>query len=339
MMKKLPIIFCLIFILTQLAIAEEMVPPGEQGDDPDAHLGTESTFWIDQAQKKWSGDITNLAVYIDSLMGDISAIQDSNKSYLKLYLGFNASKYNNIEPEAQARFSLDLPITKKRLRLVLESDLIQGDNLGENEVGQLPANQDQDSDDIYASFRYLFKSDLWQRLSFDWGVKAKWTPDLFSRARGVRSWQLSDRWSMRFSQELYWFESKGVGTRTTFDFDHPVIDTYLLRLTSATDWYQREGRLDFLKQLSVFHNISERRAVQHSFGVNVERQNSHTFVTNYVLKTTYRRRLYKEWLYYQLSSGFDFSREESFNADPFIYFRIEVLFSESAGRRLRTRLD
>jgi len=274
-------------------------------------------------------------------MGNIDTIQDTNKSYLKVYLGVGVSKFEDVDVKPSVRFRLDLPITKKKLRLIIESDTEQERSIEERKLSELPSTAQETIEDegvVYASFRYLFQSHLWQRLSFDWGVKARIYPDLFARARAVRAWALTDYWDMHFSQELFWFESRGLGTHTQFDFDRKVSDIFLFRKTSAIDWRERIETYSLLEQVSFFHNISDARAVQYAIGFTGEHRKRYSEVTNYFVKASYRRRLYKDWLFYELTPGLEFPRESGYKNNPFVVFRVEVLFSDNAGRKLSTRM-
>jgi len=218
--------------------------------------------------------------------------------------------------------------------------LDQTQSIEERNNAQLPSTHSSQSDDLYASFRYLIDSNSWERLSFDWGVKARWPPDPFTRARGVRRWDLSDYWNMVFSQEIFWYESKGLGTYTQFDFDRSFLnlEDYLLRITNALDWREREEQFDLLEQVSLYQDIDDKRAVQYAVGFTGEHRKNHSIITNYYTKVTYRRRLYKNWFFYELTPGVEFPREEDFNVNPFVFLRFEVLFSEDASRKLTTKL-
>jgi len=299
-----------------------------------------SMKWVDAKQKEWSTDVMSMGQYIDGLMGDISSIQDANKSYLKIFLASGVSRFGDAEVKPSIRFRLDLPLTKKRLRFIIESDSEQEQSIEERKLSELPSTVDTSDKDegLYASFRYLLQADRWQRLSFDWGIKARFYPDIFARARAVRSWDLGEYWDMHFSQELFWFESKGLGAQTQFNFDRKISSSFLFRETTAIDWRERSETYNLLEQVAFFHNISDKRAVQYVLGFTGEHRKNHSVLSNYFAKATYRRRIYKDWLFYELSSGVEYPRSEAYQANPFVLFRFELLFSEDAGRKLSAQM-
>lgn len=295
--------------------------------------------WVDDTHAEWSEDITYLGSYLDQLMGGTDKAEAENKSYLKIDLDLYHSKFEDTEFEPKVRFRLDLPVLKERLRLVFESEPDQAKDLGERKLGAFPTTQNSTTnDDIYASFRYWIEADKWTSLSFDSGVRVRARPDIFSRARGVRSWSMTDLWLFRFSQELFWFESRGLGTQTQFDFDRPLKERFLFRKTIALDWSERDARYDLINQFSLFHNYNEVTALQYAVGMQSDYQSNQALARNYFAHITFRSRLYKDWLYYQFNSGVEYAREHQFQANPFITVRLEILFSDDAGKKLHSAL-
>ena len=297
-----------------------------------------STQWLDEQQELWANRASSTGQYIDGFMGDTDVIQDQNNSYLKLYFDFDISKKESVETKPRVKFSLDLPITKKRFRLVIESDLDQENSIEERNLSHLPSTANSTNEGLNASFRHIFDSSKWQRLSLDWGVKAKWPPDPFVRARAVRAWELNDYWDMVYSQEFFWFETKGLGTYSQFDFDRLLSTSFLFRWTTVLDWHERQEQFDLLEQVSLFQDIDEKQAIQYSLGFTNQNRKRHAIVTNYYTKATYRRRLYKDWLFCDLTPGVEFPREDDYKANPFINFRLEVLFTKDTNRKLTTKL-
>ncbi|KZZ22155.1 hypothetical protein A3752_00750 [Oleiphilus sp. HI0081] len=294
--------------------------------------------WIETKRRALAGDIVALGAYIDGLMGDLEAISDHNQSYVKLYLGLGESKYYGTEALHRLRFSLDLPITKRRFRFILESEDEEAENSVDQESTRSSLSEESGEDGINASFRLLFDARHWDRLSFDWGLKANLDPDIFSRARGIRSWSLSEKWSLTFSPELFWYESRGAGARSSFDFDRLVGDFYLLRLQSSVVWYERYGHRRYVQNLAFFHDINQRRALEYSFGFSADERQHHTVVSEYFAQIRYRRNLYKGWFFYQLNIGTTFPREYEYKTNPFIGIRFEILLSDDLEKVLRTRL-
>ncbi len=295
--------------------------------------------WVDQTHAQWSEDISDLGAYLDGLMGGIEGVQDDNKSYLKIDLGLYHSKFGDTEIDPKIRFRLDLPVLKEKLRLVFESEPDQAKELGERKLGAFPTTQNSDTNDnIYASFRYWIESRKWSSLSFDTGVRVRIRPDVFSRIRAIRSWSLTERWLFRYSQELFWFESQGLGTQTQFNFDRSINQQFMFRKTIALDWSERNARYDLLNQFSIFQNLDESRALEYAIGMKSDYQGSQALAENYFAHLIFRSRLYKDWLFYQLDTGIEYPRDFQFLPNPFIAIRLEMLFSDDAEKKLRAAL-
>ena len=272
-------------------------------------------------------------------MGAVETVQDKNESYLKIDLDLHHSKFDDTEFDPRIRFRLDLPVLEEKLRLVFETEPDQAKELGERKLGAIPTTQSSTTNDnIYASFRYWIEAEKWSSLSFDSGIRIRFRPDIFSRARAVRSWTMTEYWLFRFSQEIFWFESRGLGTQTQFDFDRPFKERFLFRKTLALDWSEREARYDLLNQFSIFHNVEEGKALQYAVGIQSDHQQSQALARNYFVHFTFRSRLYKDWLFYQFNSGVEYSKEYQFKPNPFVSIRLEILFADDAEKKLRAAL-
>jgi hypothetical protein len=323
---------------TDIEVIEEVVKQLEYEDGD--FFTEESMSWVETKRRALSGDIVALGEYIDSLMGDIEYMEDHNKSYVRLYFGAINSRYEDTNELYRVKFSLDLPVTKKKLRFILESENDELDG------GRFPSQDSSSSeldlgfveDSINATFRFLFETNKWDRLSFDWGIKARLEPDLFSRARGIRSWTLSDTWTAIFYPELFWFDSRGAGVRAKIDFDRLVKHAYLFRIRSTAVWHERTDIVDYHSQVAFYQDISRYRAIEYSIGLVALNENNFTHVSKYYSQIRYRRNLYKGWLFYQMSVGTLFQREFDFRTNPFIGFRIEILLSDDLDKGLTTRM-
>jgi len=322
---------------SQKITAEQTDQPEEKPDSAAPYLSPKSLVWIETKQRTWSHTVSDIGGYLDSFMGDTSGYQDTNKSFIKVYFDLDTSKYDGVSFEPKIKASLDLPITKKKFRLVIENDPDQELGISERNLSDLPSTDREANDGLYGSIRYLLESDEWSRLSFDWGVKARWPPDPFARFRAVRGWELTERWYMIYSQEVYIFESKGFGTYSQLDFDRRLTEKLLFRVTSVLDWHERTEQFDLLEQVSLFQDINNKRAIQYAAGIVAEEKKG-ARITNYYTKAAYRRRLYKDWLFYEMTPGIEFQRIEDFSPNPFISFRLEMLFAKDASRKLTTRL-
>ncbi|UZE96485.1 hypothetical protein [Alkalimarinus alittae] len=306
-------------------------------DSIDPNLNSATFEWIETQQITWSQNISAIGGYLDSFMGDNTGYQDINKSFIKLYFDLDTSKYDGVSFEPKIKVSLDLPVTKEKLRLVIENDPDQELGIKERNLSDLPSTNREANDGFYGAIRYLFESKKWSRLSLDWGVKARWPPDPFARFRAVRGWDLNENWGMVYSQEVFIFESKGFGAYSQFDFNRRLSEKLLFRVTSVVDWHERTEQFDFLEQISLFQDINNKRAIQYAAGIVAE-EKSGSRITNYYTKAAYRRRLYKDWLFYEMTPGIEFQRIENFDPNPFVSFRLEMLFAKDASRKLTTRL-
>lgn len=331
-------------------ISESKIPedePFEEDSFLDIFWRDATVVWMDETHQEVSSNVASIGTYIDSLMGNVENIQDLNESYLKIVFAYYDSKhgsrnYEKSKFEPRVRFRLDLPVLKEKLHVVFETEPDQTKDISERKLSSFPSSnavETETNDDIYASFQYLFEAEKWKRLTWDTGVKLRVQPDAFTRGRAVRYWDIFDAWNFRYAQELFWFESRGLGTHTQFDFDRRLSDRFLFRKTIALDWSERASRFDLLNQVSLFHTFNEKRSMHYAIGVRSEREKYHVLVSNYFSKVVFRSSLYKKWLFYQIETGLEFPRSSSFDENPFVGIKLEILFADDAVKRLNARLD
>lgn len=296
-----------------------------------------SLAWMVEKRKVWSQDVEYIGNYFDALAGDTDTLNIDNKSYLTVRLESSYSKEENFELKPRLKLHLDLPATKEKYRILIETNPDQSNDISERIVSDLPSVDSAKSDGLYGSVRALFETEKWDRLSFDVGVKAKWPPDPFARARAVRNWELKETLNLLYDQELFFFETKGLGIYSGVQLDKRLDTTFMARSNSVVDWYERRELFEYLQQFSLFHDVDNRQMFQYAAGVTGETHRGGRLTNAYVM-VTYRYRIYQDWLYTEVVPGIEFNREYDFSGNPFIGVKLEMLFAGTDGIRLRRKL-
>lgn len=292
---------------------------------------------LESQREELSIEVARVGAYLDSIMGDTESLQDTNQSYLKVYLNTDLTERDGFEFKPKVRFRVDLPVTEEKFRLVFENETDQDRTLSDRILDELPSSESEDNDQLYGSLQYKFDWKFFDQYSTDVGIKARWPPDPFIRLRGLKVSPISDYWESYYAQEIFWFESRGLGVNSHIDFDRKLSDIFLFRETIGLDWREREHRYDGVMQTSVFHDVSQHQAFQYAIGANAEEDDGTRF-TNYFAKVKYRLRLYKHWLFLETVPGVEFPRDDDFERNLFLFFKLEVLYATDPDRKLRVEL-
>jgi hypothetical protein len=135
-------------------------------------------------------------------------------------------------------------------------------------------------------------------------------------------------WRAKLAETVFWFNTIGAGETTQLDFEHTISEPMLLRATSNATWLNDKQNFDLRQDLSLFHKLDERTALLYQASVTgVSRPQAQ--VSDYVLLVSYRYRLHKDWMYFDLSPQLHFPRERNFESSPMLMMRLEILFNEA----------
>lgn len=273
---------------------------------------------------------------IDKFFGDTRNYQESNNSLVQLdvhrLLGFGG------EPNFiwTGRVKVDLPNTEKRLHFVLESNpdknLNSDKNVTSNTTKITPSQQLNDKvvgpQTYAAAVRFEQPDDRPWHLSTDLGVRLQGLQlNPFARTRGSYSVPLSD-WRFKASETLFVFNSTGTGSTTQLDFEHFWSDPVLFRATSSATWLHRAENFDVRQDATIFHTLDARRALLYQASVTGMTRPQRQIIDT-VLLATYRYKLHREWIFFELSPQLHFPQIRQYRASPSLLMRMEFLLDKS----------
>ncbi|MGZ8967475.1 MAG: hypothetical protein ACXW1C_06155, partial [Gallionella sp.] len=179
-----------------------------------------------------------------------------------------------------------------------------------------------------AAVRFEKPDDRPWHLSVDLGLRLQGLQlNPFARTRGSYSVPISD-WRFKASETFFVFNSTGTGATTQLDFEHFLSEPILFRATSSATWLHRAQNFDVRQDATIFHTLDARRALLYQASVtgvtSPQRQISDT-----VLLATYRYKLHREWIFFELSPQLHFPQIRQYRASPSLLMRLEFLLDKS----------
>jgi len=288
-------------------------------------LTKKSAKWLVNKRNELSNVIGDTGAQLDIFFSGEEIEYNSNASYLRLGLEANFSKKGELSFEPVLKFKLDLPTVKKRLKLVLESDLPEQETLSESNLDSSLEDDDPTISTTTGAFKYIFGTAKKWDVSTSIGIRLNREPNPFWRMRTKRGWSLEHDWHFKIFQGLYYFHDDSWGETTQFIFEKPI-HSYFFDSKSEARWRHNERLMEYAQIFSIKKKLSAIRAIKYELGFLSENQ-PNVILTDYYFKTTYRRLLYKDWLFYEVSPELLFPREDSFKANPSVLMRIEMKFS------------
>jgi hypothetical protein len=281
--------------------------------------------WLIDKRNEWSSVIGNTGTQLDLFFTGEDIAYKTNASYLRIGLESKYSKRGELTFKPVFKFKLDLPTVNKRLKLVVESSLAENNTLNEAHIDRTLEDEDSRLSKTTGAFQYFFGSTKSWKRSMSVGVRLNRDPNPFWRLRMAREWSLAHNWSFKTLQGFYYFHDDGWGERTQFTFEKPI-HSYFFTAQSEARWRHNERLMEYAQIFSIKKKLSAKRAIKYELGLLAENQ-PNVIVTDYYLTSTYRRLLYDDWLFYEVSPELLFPREDSFKPNPSILIRFEVEFS------------
>jgi hypothetical protein len=297
-----------------------------------AKLADESHEVISSQLHQWIDDV-------DQFFGEERVMDRRNGS--QFLLRFQTTRLQDKtywEPKVRAR--LDLPRTKKRLRLMLASDsrTENSEDLDSPIQAIQEGVQDAvDSSSFSAAFLFVVTtSDLFD-VNTRAGVAYKDGPDPFVSARGSGQTKF-EKWNFRFTQDLYYYTRLQFGEESVLDVERKVLDKFLFRYNNNINWWQDFGSFRALQTLSVIMPITPKFAIS-MVGITDQRPNEGWRVEGNYLYTVARYRFFKDWAYVQVKPQIQYLRDNDFKLEWSFTTGIEAIFGKSSSSHIKQKME
>ncbi len=303
---------------------------------------------IDLQHDYVSDKLVGFASSIDRFFGTDRNFQETNKSVFQLDVihTMQESVTPNIGLAYKAKF--DLPNAQQHLRLMLETNPDQPQNLPGATMGQqLQIQQQQTSafrelstpDSYGAAIRFENKEDSPLRLNADGGLKLD-NLDVhpFARSSASYVWH-SGLVETKLTQSLYQFNTTGLGESSLLEADHRFNDKILFRASSGATFLYVNQYFDLHQDFSIFQTLDQQESVLYQvsangFGRPVTQfsldgsSRPVTGVSEYVALVLYRMRLHQDWIFVELSPQLHYPQINNFQLNAQFITRLEFMFSK-----------
>jgi len=322
------------------------VKPDARDEDVAPMPSTGATRW-DRYHAALSRRILNSAEWIDSFFDDERVVAEENRTNIKLRFDTEIEEGFGISYRAGARVRLALPKMEKRLSLVITGDPdedisegVIGDNIG---VEQFENRDRNISASLWYSFVDTYKRNLSMRVGAQWRGGG---PVLWLGPRYRQLWPL-ESWVARYTWSLRWFTDVGLESRMRLDMERPIAKTLFFRQTTTYNWDQEQdvsfkqadgtlkdetiysfNELGF--SVSLFQPLNRRVIIEYATGVTFVDQ-PEKVLNNIVLLVRYRRQVWREWHFFEVTPQLQFPWIVDYKTVPSILFR--TVFDEPRRRR------
>jgi len=284
-------------------------------------LEGDSPLWLNDSLNKleefqvWlGGHVQNTGEGIDDYFGTEESFEVSKNSRLDIMLPMIIHDSGETELLMRMRAKFAFPKMRKRWHLLFTSEesSIKGQPSGTvaNEVL---------TEESSTSLALQIMLDSVQQQELILVAGSKLTDgvklDPYFRLKKRFQWDDLAGWKHRMSHALFWESVAGPGLESKLVFDKPVQTDYLFRTQTEGIWWQDKNYYDLIQRLLLYQTLNPYRLLTHQvwMGWNTQVDNIHN--TGYGLSINWRERVYKNWLYFEVQPGVEWSDENDFK-DP-----------------------
>lgn len=283
-------------------------------------------WWMDRGQLYIGGTLENIGSSVDTFISRDTSPSD-NDTYLRVRLARVFYEGESV-PKHDFNLRSDLPKTRGHLQLIIESEQDDFEPLLEQDQnessGQSSLNNNQNNG-IETALRYIRPGVSKWNPNLDVGIRSKLPLDPFVKLRVKRDFHLANQWRFRNHHELYYYHQNGWGEKSTFQFAKPLGEDWSFSDATDIQWSKDEGRVEYDNIVTFVNYFSENKRYTYRFGFFSQEQ-PRSLLMGYFVEAGYRRRLYQDLLYAEMTPAVRWVRANDFNDEPSLTFRLLMYF-------------
>jgi len=274
-----------------------------------------SRYWLASYLDRLSADLDSF--FVDSFFSEDILEDDVKGSRAKLSWYTRRELGDPVDYKFGISVRLVFPNTNKRLNLLLESE--EEDKRESSPLESVENNQ------YSAALRFILKESEKWRADIDTGIRWGVPPDPFSRLRARRFFSFLN-WNNRATQSLFYYTSRGWGERTELQLNRPVDHDKLVRFNTSAEYLLNDDYFSLRYSLGLYQELSKKAALGYIWSASGDTEDRATF-HSYSASVRYRRLIYKDWVFAEVSPSLVWKREDGYDATPVIMFRLESVIS------------
>ena len=299
-------------------------PPAESGA-PDSEIPDRPM--VDTAHYHISNTLLSSAEWLDAFFDDERYKSEVNESRLKLSFESSVINGEGVNFDANTHLKIVLPEMENRLSFEISGDTddeIRDDRSSDRALDKT-IKDETDRGGLTAGFRYLLAAKERYNIHIKSGARIRGLkPVVYIGPRYRQTWDL-ENWALRFTQRLRWYSDEGFESRSRWDLERPVFGDYFFRTTTEIKWYEVENGLFYDLDFSLSHAIDGRSAIEFQWN-NRFRTRPHDQLSTTVFRLRYRRRVWRDWLSFEVAPQIAYPRDRDYNVTPGILFRFNMVF-------------
>lgn len=306
--------------LDSATLQEELITPPAAEPPPATHIRMLRS--LERGHDHISRGVGYISNGLDGWMAGDAAMETekTNRSYARVRMKEDYLEGGLHESDYNIRGHLDLPHTKKRLRLFFDTDDTDNETLVNKKLLNSNAG---DSEQVAGVSRD--KTTKWYTIRHDVGVRGNLPLDGFYRFRFRTGTPLADKWRADFEQRAWYYDSKGWGEESQLRFSRPLGNSRILAFNSDVQYQDRYDQFEFGQSAAVVKILGPLEALRYEVGVLGNSQPD-AEINQYYLQTGYSRSLHEDWLIFTVTPQLAFPRIADWEPKAGLFLSLDIYF-------------
>ena len=257
--------------------------------------------------------------FVDTFFGDDVINDDISGSRAKISFFTRREIGQPVDYKYGISLRVVLPNTDEQFSLLVESS-------DDEESRENTPVDSVEKAEYSTALRYMFKETENWKVSFDNGVKWGLPPDPFTRLR-FRRLDYYDTYSTRITQTFDWAVTDGLGEETRFEVNRPLNIDRLVRFSGGARYDLNNDYFELDYGITLYHELNRKEVLAYYLRVSGENHQTMSF-NNYGICLRYRRMVYQDWIFVEVTPEIESANENYYDATPIIMFRFEALIGD-----------
>lgn len=280
--------------------------------------------YVDSGYDFLSRKVYLLSNTVDAIFTNRTINENKNNSYFRIWYEMSKSEGESLVMRPDFKIRLYLKETRKMLRFTFDNTSRAQDTQSQLSQTQATVNTKNDDKDLSASIGVDLKNTQKFRLTTSSGVRLRFPPNLFLRSTA----SFNDRWGsidISMQNSFFYYTVEGFGNTSNINFLHQFSDQLKLIFETFGTWLEPRD-YNAGSGFQLFYAYSDKTTLSQQIGTNANKQESKFAVKDYFISSTFRRLLYKDWFFFEVSPSILWKRENNWHAVGNIYLRLEAFF-------------
>ncbi|MDD3618202.1 MAG: hypothetical protein RBR09_11535 [Desulfobulbaceae bacterium] len=319
-MKKILLFTCLI----ATCLAACFVRAGQAGGSAPAGKEAQQDRqgedeWFDHVQQTTSSTLLATSRWLDDFFDDARFVEEENKSRARVKLTTIYDEDDGFDFRPRLNIRIHLPNLSEQLHLLLFASEDEKPEVQTRAGSRIV--EESDDREASAALQYFLRETEKYNISFTGGLSFEY----FYGGIRYRYEKEVGPWQGRFITLLRYYTDDGWENLNSLDFDREWTEKWFTRATAQLDWYEDRNELPFSLMFRLYQLLGPEKVFSYEWE-NHFASAKQGELTDLWLLLRYRQQFLRRWLFYEISPRVNFPRDDDWNPNYGLLFRIELIF-------------